>query len=350
MGRETRGSPETLFFCSPDAIAHAHAPAATMHAAARARPLVTAPAAGPPRPPPVLLPNRRAVPAWTNDVAASSSASSSSSPGGRPLRFRKAAASNSDKPGGLDEAEIQALLRKYDTAASPETPTPQPRGKQAPPPKQKGGVRKAAPATAAPPAGNGTFLLCALCLAVFVADNVLHLPGTGALHLVHGSGRLLSPWPTLFSHAFAHANWQHLSANLFPLLVFGKLVEETEGAAGVLLAYLLTAAGAALASVWLTPGPAVVSVGASGAVFGLFSIAVLTRFSADPRRLLEFFVLGQFVVSQVLGEARAQAAGGTLMGGLAVSHVAHLAGALAGVLLVLSLRAVPEPPTAPPDA
>jgi hypothetical protein len=55
---------------------------------------------------------------------------------------------------------------------------------------------------------------------------------------------------TCFPHAHMHvctppaaANWQHLSGNMFNLTVFGRLVEETEGAAGLLLAYAITAAG-----------------------------------------------------------------------------------------------------------
>ncbi len=48
--------------------------------------------------------------------------------------------------------------------------------------------------------------------------------------------------------------------------------------------------GAALASVFTQPavthGAVAVSVGASGAIFGLFAVSVLTRMTRDPRRLL----------------------------------------------------------------
>lgn len=261
-------------------------------------------------------------------------------------------------------------MRKYDPSGA-STPAPGPPSRAQPQPQPalpslplrraaSPGAKRAAAATSssaaaaaasAPVAGNGTFLLCFLCLAAFLADNVLHLPlARSALRLVTAHGAVVSPPFTVLTHAFAHADWGHLSANLFPLLVFGKLVEETEGPLGVILCFCLTAAGAALASAWLTPSGAgaVVSVGASGAVFGMFAVAVLTRLSRDPRRLLEFFVLGQFVVGQVLNEARAQVAGGTVLPGtgIAVSHVAHLTGALAGVLLVMLLRAIPEPPPA----
>lgn len=61
--------------------------------------------------------------------------------------------------------------------------------------------------------------------------------------------------------------------NFFPT---GKLVEEEEGSLGLWLSYILTGAGANLVS-WLVLPRNAVSVGASGAVFGLFAISVLVK-------------------------------------------------------------------------
>jgi hypothetical protein len=67
----------------------------------------------------------------------------------------------------------------------------------------------------------------------------------------------------------------------------------------------LQPAGAAAAAVLLQPavvrGAVTVSLGASGAIFGLFAVSVLTRLSWDPRKLLEGLTLGNFVVRQVSG-------------------------------------------------
>lgn len=56
----------------------------------------------------------------------------------------------------------------------------------------------------------------------------------------------------------------------------GKLVEEEEGTFALWTSYILTGAGANLVS-WLVLPRNAVSVGASGAVFGLFAISVLVK-------------------------------------------------------------------------
>lgn len=58
--------------------------------------------------------------------------------------------------------------------------------------------------------------------------------------------------------------------------IAGKLVEEEEGSFAVWLSYLFTGVGANVVS-WLILPRSVVSVGASGAVFGLFAISVLVK-------------------------------------------------------------------------
>jgi membrane associated rhomboid family serine protease len=57
--------------------------------------------------------------------------------------------------------------------------------------------------------------------------------------------------------------------------------------------------GASLASFFLMPRN-VVSMGASGAVFGLFIVSICTKMKFDLRRLLEGAILGNFVSQQVM--------------------------------------------------
>ena len=58
-------------------------------------------------------------------------------------------------------------------------------------------------------------------------------------------------------------------------------------------------AGASVASYLLQP-KATISLGASGAVFGLFAVSVLVKLSFNLKKLIECGILGQFVVKQLL--------------------------------------------------
>lgn len=181
-----------------------------------------------------------------------------------------------------------------------------------------------APSRAAP-IYNGVFVLLGINLALFVLINLLGLP-LRWLYLNHSN----PAWFQFISSMFCHANWAHLSGNMFLLYVFGKIVEEEEGALGVVASYLVTGLGANLLS-WLLLPSNVVSLGASGAVFGLFAVSVLIKLSWDWRRIIEVLILGQFVVAQVFSEVQ------NLDVQDGVNRVAHLGGAIAGVALIAGL-------------
>ncbi|KAL3650838.1 Rhomboid-like protein 11, chloroplastic [Castilleja foliolosa] len=167
---------------------------------------------------------------------------------------------------------------------------------------------------------NGIFWILLINLGIYLADHVFQVPWIKGL--------------------------SHLSSNLFFLYIFGKLIEEDEGNLALWLSYILTGAGANLVS-WLVLPRNAVSIGASGAVFGLFAVSVLVKMSWDWRKILEVLILGQFVVEKVMEAAQASAStGGGLRGGVAlqnVNHIAHLSGALIGVVLIWLLSRVPSP-------
>ncbi|KAH7524213.1 rhomboid-like protein 11, chloroplastic isoform X1 [Ziziphus jujuba] len=188
---------------------------------------------------------------------------------------------------------------------------------------------------------NGIFWVILLNLGIYVADHVFQVRGIKNLYLYHN----FPEWYQFLTATFCHANWNHLSSNLFFLYIFGKLVEEEEGNFALWLSYILTGVGANLVS-WLVLPRNAVSVGASGAVFGLFTISVLVKMSWDWRKILEVLILGQFVIEKVMDAAQASTAlSGPFRGGHAlqsINHIAHLSGALVGVLLVWLLRKVPS--------
>lgn len=135
---------------------------------------------------------------------------------------------------------------------------------------------------------NGVFALLLSNFGVHIAATSF-LPGLPAmLALSH----LKPAWWQFITAAFVHANWDHLFGNAFSLLVFGRMVEEEEGAFGLWVTYLVCGVAGNVASYLSSPHSATVSLGASSAVFGLFAVGVLTKVRLDLRRMLEALVLG----------------------------------------------------------
>ena len=246
-------------------------------------------------------------------------------------------------PGGGAFGDAEELMKKYGDAA---LATGEFIG-------AKSGMKPAgrrARASAKSDEGNGVFLLLLINVALFVADQWLHVGFVKSLYLNHMHPR----WWQFVTSIFCHANWAHLSGNIFFLYVFGNIVEQEEGAFGVWFSYLFTGVGAGLASYLMLPkaaggvlgmgAAATVSLGASGAVFGLFAVSVLTKLAKmDARKLLEAVILGQFVVERFFSEAKMAAAASGGIGAGGVNHVAHLAGALVGVALIFILTRILPP-------
>ncbi|CAM9780150.1 unnamed protein product [Sphacelaria rigidula] len=85
------------------------------------------------------------------------------------------------------------------------------------------------------------------------------------------------------------------------------------------------------------------SCGASGAIFGLYSICVLGKLfntgvhahsEGGLRKLVEAAVFGWFVVESVRSEVRMLAGGGVA----GIDHAAHFGGVLAGAAVILIMR------------
>jgi len=188
------------------------------------------------------------------------------------------------------------------------------------------------------------YQLLALNYLIFLVDHYNLLPAVRVLYLYHSKPQ----WFQFLTCAFCHHSWDHLSSNTFLLLIFGQIVELEEGAFALWLAYTVCSVGASLCSFMASP-VATVSLGASGAVYGLFATAVLMQVRLSWRSLLSAFVLGQFVVQRVWQEVLATASGGVTYGGVAVGHLAHLGGAATGALLMYALSRLASSDR-PPDA
>jgi membrane associated rhomboid family serine protease len=79
----------------------------------------------------------------------------------------------------------------------------------------------------------------------------------------------------LLTVALVHGNDLHLLMNMYALFIVGPLAEALYGRALFLAIYLLAALGGAIASYLILPNP---SVGASGAIFGLFGLVFASTY------------------------------------------------------------------------
>ncbi|GAA4347321.1 hypothetical protein GCM10023185_02350 [Hymenobacter saemangeumensis] len=100
------------------------------------------------------------------------------------------------------------------------------------------------------------------------------------------------PW-RLVTSQFVHAGTAHLLLNMLSLWLLGVLIEARAGAGRMALVYLVSGIGGALTSLWYHTG-GVNSVGASGAIFGLYGFLLVLLLS---RRL----VLDKFNRRAMLG-------------------------------------------------
>ncbi|CAN0298738.1 unnamed protein product [Ascophyllum nodosum] len=175
-------------------------------------------------------------------------------------------------------------------------------------------------------------------LALFSLDVILGIDRVLKLSLDHDRPRSWQPVTSLLMHGDQY----HLMSNMFILMIFGKMAEEDMGAIGMLLSFVICGVVSSLVSLSLMPRD-VYSCGASGAVFGLFSVCVLGKMfnlekGAVPevrlRELVETAVFGWFVASSVMAELRMVANGGVR----GTDHAAHFGGVFAGAALILLAR------------
>lgn len=80
----------------------------------------------------------------------------------------------------------------------------------------------------------------------------------------------------LLTSTFLHGGVMHILFNMYGLFIAGIFLEKEIGAKWFIVFYLLTGIVSSLTSVWWHP--ATISVGASGAIFGMYGVlfALLT--------------------------------------------------------------------------
>jgi membrane associated rhomboid family serine protease len=139
-------------------------------------------------------------------------------------------------------------------------------------------------------------------------------------HLVLPSFEYLkasNEWYRLFTVALTHAGLLHLGFNMYSLMVLGNPLEAAFGTRKLLVVFFVSLLTGSLASSYFASIYSY-SVGASGAIFGLFGALAIVgkRIGADIRSILVIIGINFFI--------------GFAMGG--VDWRAHLGGLIGGVV------------------
>ncbi|MGE0885070.1 MAG: rhomboid family intramembrane serine protease [Blastocatellales bacterium] len=146
-------------------------------------------------------------------------------------------------------------------------------------------------------------------------------------------------WYRLVTPIFIHGGLLHLGFNSYALYLNGPLVEKLYGSARFLFIYLLSGIGGVAGSyLWqeMTNHPDVPSVGASGAIFGLFGLLAVFGYKYKeevPENLskaLRSSVLPVIAVNLIIGFSLPF-----------IDNGAHLGGLLVGALLALLIPYLP---------
>ncbi|RMG13458.1 MAG: rhomboid family intramembrane serine protease [Deltaproteobacteria bacterium] len=179
-----------------------------------------------------------------------------------------------------------------------------------------------------------TYALAAACAIVFLLELLWGGPSSTRLLLRMGAttpGILEGEWWRLVSGAFLHGGWMHIAFNTMALVSLGRNLERILGARRFLVLYGLSAIGGALGTVLLSPlTGAALSVGASGAIVGLFGANAVLAWRPHG------------ILPAVIHKQARQTAMGNLVLLAAISFVprvdwaGHLGGLIVGAALMAS--------------
>jgi membrane associated rhomboid family serine protease len=198
---------------------------------------------------------------------------------------------------------------------------------------QRTRVRRGPAAFAPTGAPVATYALIAINVAVFVVE----LAGGGATSLSGGGkvigdyGLLAGPianqgeWYRIVTAGFLHAGIIHIAFNMYALYILGSFLEPAIGTPRFLGIYFVSLLTGSLGVILLSPDT--LTVGASGAIFGLFAAALLVargrgleHVAGQLAILLAFNLLFTFSIPGIsIGGHLGGIAGGVLAGAAVVA-------------------------------
>lgn len=160
--------------------------------------------------------------------------------------------------------------------------------------------------------GAATLTLIGLNVAVFIltlltggTQSVIFQEGAMlSSTAINASGNVLTgvadgAYWRMLTAAFLHEGFLHILFNMYALYLFGPMLERALGVSRFVAMYFTTAIASSVFVYFLT-APNALTIGASGAVFGLFAVALIMLIKAgqDVRFLLILLALNAFLSLQ----------------------------------------------------
>ncbi|MBW6462504.1 MAG: rhomboid family intramembrane serine protease [DPANN group archaeon] len=142
---------------------------------------------------------------------------------------------------------------------------------------------------------------------------------------------IAEPW-IIVTSMFLHSGFEHLLYNMFALGLFGIVLERIIGSEKFLIGYILSGIFAGLATIFMYPLS--LSIGASGAIYGIIGILSVLRprlmiYLGVPLPMLFYAVV--YVFFDVVGII-------TGVNPDNIAYGAHVAGFISGVLFGLRIK------------
>jgi membrane associated rhomboid family serine protease len=139
------------------------------------------------------------------------------------------------------------------------------------------------------------------------------------------------------TYMFLHGGFLHILFNMLSLWMFGSELENVWGARQFTKFFFICGIGAGLLTVLFSPGSAIPTIGASGAVYGILAAFGILF----PNRIIIFYIFPipakWFVL--IVG---AMAFFSSFSAGSGIAHIAHLGGMLCGLIYLRGGRLVPN--------
>lgn len=172
-----------------------------------------------------------------------------------------------------------------------------------------------------------TYVLIGINVAIFLIGMLFGLNNVFInLFANYGPYVVDGEYYRLITSAFIHANILHIAFNMYALYLLGSQAESFFGKWKFLIIYLLSAISGSLLSILLNQGS--VSVGASGAVFGI--MGALLYFGYNYR-----VYLGNTLVKEIIPVILINLAFGFMLTG--VDNYAHIGGLVGGITTAMAV-------------